>query len=399
MYNRGDDTYLHQPKIMTTQTIDQLLARVRLYAFLNGIETFYFIFHGGEPLLAGPDTFEFFVRRANLILAPEIKPIFRMQTNGILIDEDWCTLFDRLNIHVGISIDGTPEAHDRYRLDHKGQGTYNSVIRGLNAIQKFDAQHKTKIDKGVLSVIDVTTSPTAVWDHFKRLKMTRVNLLLPDHNYDYPPPGKQHPGELDNTAYADWLIEIFERWFDDPGEKPVISMFRDIMYLLLGAEVRHDYWGTGSLGILIIETDGGIEPADSLKICGNEFTKLGMNIFKNSLDDALSQELPKLYNLSKQKVCKKCSVCPVREICGGGFFTHRYSSLNGFNNPSVYCSDLLKLITHIQNKIFVSLPATLLDQEKIVPITFEEAKKDIETSLATYPDPAYIDELEFFKKS
>ncbi|NLR68657.1 radical SAM protein [Chitinophaga varians] len=399
MYNRGDDTYMHQPKIMSRQTIDQLLGRVRLYAFLNALDTFYFIFHGGEPLLAGPDIFEYFVQRANVLLAPDIRPFFRMQTNGILIDEEWCRLFDRLNIHVGISIDGTPEAHDKYRLDHKGRGTYQQVVRGLGAIQHFDAQNKTKIDKGVLSVIDVTTSPAAVWDHFSRLKMTRVNLLLPDHNYDFLPPGKEHPDGINNTVYADWLIGIFDLWFDEPGEKPAISMFKDIMYLLLGAEVRHDYWGTGSLGILIIETDGGIEPADSLKICGNEFTKLGMNIFKDSLDDALSQELPQLYNLSKQKVCRKCSACPVREICGGGFFTHRYSSRNGFNNPSVYCSDLLKLITHIQNRIFGNLPATLLDQAKIVPISFEEAKSDIETNLSNYPDPVYIEELESFKKS
>lgn len=398
MYNRGDDTYQDQPKIMTSQTIDLILEGVRMYAFLNGIDTFYFTLHGGEPLLAGPEIVEAFVRKANQTLAPEIRPVFKIQTNGILINDEWCALFDRLNIHVGVSLDGTPAAHDKYRIDHKGKGTYHRVVKGLKTLQAFDYQHYKKSERGVLTVIDVNSSPIEVYQHFKELQVKRINLLLPDHNYDHPPAGKEVLTDDSNTIYADWLISIFDCWFNDPDKKPGIPMFKDILHLLMGAEMSHDYWGNGNLGILIVETDGGIEPADSLKICGNAFTKMGMNIRTDSLDDALNQELSKLYGLSKQKVARKCTVCPVREICGGGFFTHRYSSTNGFNNPSVYCADLLKLITYIQNQLYNSLPDSLLQQHEIVKLTFEEARRDIENNLVTCPEPDYIEELESFRK-
>ena len=46
-------------------------------------------------------------------------------------------------------------------------------------------------------------------------------------------------------------------------------------------------------------------------------------------------------------LCQTCQECPVVSSCGGGLYTHRYRAGSGFDNPSVYCADLLKLITHI----------------------------------------------------
>jgi len=56
-----------------------------------------------------------------------------------------------------------------------------------------------------------------------------------------------------------------------------------------------------------------------------------------------------------------------------GYLPHRYSKQNGFDNPSIYCNDLMKLITHIQNKLIEAIPSQLQKQLGIYPLTFEEA--------------------------
>src|SRR5690349_18876814 len=78
MYNLGDTTYMKQPKVMSDDVVDNLIARVKKHCHMHGIDVFDFNFHGGEPLLAGPAFFEKFVNKANEALLPEVTPIFSM---------------------------------------------------------------------------------------------------------------------------------------------------------------------------------------------------------------------------------------------------------------------------------------------------------------------------------
>ena len=52
---------------------------------------------------------------------------------------------------------------------------------------------------------------------------------------------------------------------------------------------------------------------------------------------------------------RQCRACPVMDICGGGLYPHRYREGAGFRNPSVYCADLLRLITHVQERVIGDL--------------------------------------------
>jgi uncharacterized protein len=62
-----------------------------------------------------------------------------MQTNGILLDEEWCRFFKENDFLIGISIDGPRELHDFYRVDKKRQGTFDKVMKGLRLLQKLDS--------------------------------------------------------------------------------------------------------------------------------------------------------------------------------------------------------------------------------------------------------------------
>ncbi|MBL7728884.1 MAG: hypothetical protein JNM68_14405, partial [Dinghuibacter sp.] len=236
-----------------------------------------------------------------------------------------------------------------------------------------------------------------IYESFKELGVRHYDVIIPDHNHDVPPPRKTGSGTSDH-AYANWLIELFDHWYAEGENRISIRYFEAIIKMILGEEIEFDFMGTSKNELLVIETNGGIETVDVLKICGDGFTKNNANVATHSFDEALQTPLANVYRLANVKLPKKCSVCPVMEVCGGGYIPHRYSSENGFNNPSVYCNDLLKLITHIQNRVLDDLPEEFLEETGAAKLTYEEALEIIETEMQTAPEPEYVAELEGFAK-
>jgi uncharacterized protein len=64
-----------------------------------------------------------------------------MQTNGTLLNDEWCEFFKENNFLVGISIDGPRRLHDVYRLDKQGQSTFDRVMRCLRLLQKHGVEY------------------------------------------------------------------------------------------------------------------------------------------------------------------------------------------------------------------------------------------------------------------
>lgn len=365
MYHAGDDSYKRQPKRMAVVVCDALLERVREHCIRYDLKTFDFIFHGGEPLLAGKRFFDRFVEQAMTRLTPAVEPRFFIQTNGLLLDEAWCQQLGRLGIRVGISLDGPADVNDRYRTDHRGKSSFLAAERGLRCALESPwlVNHP-----GVLTVIDPTTNPVAVYGYFRSIAVKELDFLFPDATFERPP-HKLHPGD---TPYADWLITVFDQWFGTEN-KPRIRLFGQLIALILGHNVPSERWGMEANEFIVVETNGEIEPSDMLKICGSGFTKTNINVSTHNLTDALHHSLMELHRNSHQRLSRICQKCPVVAVCGGGLLAHRYSVTKGFDNPSVYCRDLLKLITHIQNRVCSFLPTAILQEADLTPLSYADA--------------------------
>jgi sulfatase maturation enzyme AslB (radical SAM superfamily) len=85
---------------------------------------------GGEPTLMNLDFFRRSVELVEKYRRPGQVVEHTFQTNGILLDDDWCTFFKEHNLLVGLSVDGPREIHDAYRFDRRGQGTFDRVMQG-----------------------------------------------------------------------------------------------------------------------------------------------------------------------------------------------------------------------------------------------------------------------------
>jgi uncharacterized protein len=338
IYNMGDSSYAAQPALMSAGTATALIDRAAAHCVSHKLEHFSFVFHGGEPLLAPSRLFERFVATAADRFSGVCPVSFAVQTNGTLLSSEICRLFARLNIHVGLSLDGARETHDARRKYHSGAGSYDDVLRGW----KFAVEAGLK--PGILSVVDVDADPKSSFRHLTLFRPNAVDFLLPDANHEKLPPRSTSTDS--RTPYADWLIAIFEEWVSCERPPFRIKLFEAIITACLGEAVDSEGVGQRLNEILVVECDGSIGPTDVLKICGESITE--HNVHSASFDEALAHPLIALYQNSNQELCPDCNACRIHHVCGGGQLPHRYRTKNGFANPSVYCADLLKLIDHIQ---------------------------------------------------
>jgi uncharacterized protein len=358
MYHSADQSWQRRPRFMSEDTMNALFERAAGYARLMALPHVTFLLHGGEPLLAGMSRIEKFVSGVRSTfdrLAPETRLEFSMQTNGTLLTSQWLTLFDRIGLTFGVSLDGDQIANDRHRLDHKGRSSFSRVKAALSMIEAHPFGKQTF--RGLLGVMDLRNDPLETFRFLADLNPPRLDFLFPEGTHDNLPPFVS----AGTSNYANWLIPIFDEWFEG-GSRVRLRLFENLIDVLLGGRSQTEGTGEGHLNLLTIETDGEIEDVDLMKVTyegGGRFVRFGPAPTVHSLgfqelaESTGAQERHRLHTL--EGLSETCRQCPAAKACGGGFLPHRWSSERGFDNPSVYCRDLLKLIQHIQGRLKESL--------------------------------------------
>ena len=392
MYNLGDKSYMNQPKFMSLNTITALAERLHSYSEASGIRHIQIIFHGGEPLLLGKDYYE---QCLNLFRekAPLIDFTFSIQTNGVTLDKDWYEWLTANSVRVGISIDGPERFHDAYRKFHNGRGSYREVADAV----KLGASHGLV---GILSVLNIEIPVAEYYQEMKHLEIKNLNLLFPDGHYDRLPDGfdKNRVGDDDHTPYADWLIELFKTWKQDKT-RPVIKLFENVLEILFGDEhVGNQAFGLNSNGVVVIETDGGVEVADSIRACYEGITRNNINVHTHQIEDIFEDPLFEVYYDSHTLVAEKCMNCPVYDFCGGGFLGNRYAYRNGFDNPTLYCKDIIKLVTFIQNDFINELPPETVNKLSLEKVSYQEIVDGLEQPYGVQPENEWKQKLNSFKQ-
>jgi uncharacterized protein len=131
------------------------------------------------------------------------------------------------------------------------------------------------------------------------------------------------------------------------------------MHLILGGGSSTEVIGLAPSQMVVIETDGSIEQADTLKSTYHGAPQTGLHIARDSLDAAMILPGMVARQLGARALSTECRECRIHRVCGGGHYAHRYRPGSGFSNPSVYCPDLMRLITYIRETIQADVSARL----------------------------------------
>ena len=342
IYNHEDQSWRTKPRFLDDATYEATLLAVRRYCEARPRATMAINYHGGEPTLIGPERFDRMARRAREVVGPFLSAL-AMQTNAVLLDERWLPVLREHQVHVGVSLDGPREIHDAVRVDHQGRGSYDGVVRGLRLLQDGGLRPH------VLAVINPGMSGHAAYAHVRALGVESMDFLLPDVSHDNK---LRLYGDRGATPVADFLIAAFDAWMDEDDPAVSVRLFTEVVTYLLGGEMVSDTFGNPRMGYLIVDTDGSIEALDALRVCDDGIARSGLNVREAGFDD-LAGGLPLVHRAVEQgfPLPEACRFCPERELCGGGYLPHRYSRARGFDNPSVWCADILKFLAHVRARV------------------------------------------------
>jgi uncharacterized protein len=350
MYEMADQSWRAQPRAMSPEIAELTARRIGEHARAHALERITLILHGGEPLLAGRDLITRLVTATRRAAGPDVIVQVAIQTNGVGLSQEYLALFDELQVRVGLSIDGDAAAHDRHRRFPSGRGSYLPVTAALRRLREFP-----HLFSGLLCTIDLRNDPVRTYEALAGFGPPRIDFLLPHGTWVQPPPGRGP--ETDGTPYADWLIAVFDHWYPHPSTR--IRLFEEIMQLLLGGTAQSEAVGLAPTTMVVIETDGSVAQEDTLRVAFDGAPATGLHVTRDPLDAALDLPGIAVRQIGVRGLAAQCRACVFHPVCGGGLYSHRYREGTGFANPSVYCPDLMALISHIRDRMAADIQARL----------------------------------------
>lgn len=332
-----DPSVREKPAVLPVEVENVFLVKLEEHINKYRLDAFSILFHGGEPLLFGKERFIGLLGGLHGI-SSRTGCMFKLSitTNGTLIDEEWAMLFRLFKLGVTLSLDGPRYVHDKNRVDFKGKGSYERVVRGLRLLREQG------IEPGVLSVCDPLSDPEEVVRHFvDDLGIEHFDILRPDATCDETP-----------ISVASYYIKLFDLWYDEYAGRGIeIRQFPAMIRGLLGGNAGLESIGYGPIQTVTMLTDGALEPLDVLRIAGDGSTKTGISIFTHTFTDVTEDPVWLEAYHASLALHPQCEACEYRHACGGGFLPHRWSKANRYHNPNAYCDDIKPIFGHIWSRI------------------------------------------------
>jgi uncharacterized protein len=269
-----------------------------------------FSWHGGEPTLLGLDYFQKIVKLQRRHQPSGRWIVNGMQTNGTLLDEEWCRFLSAEGFAVGISVDGPQEWHDSHRFTRGGKPTHRQTMRGYELLRK----HGIPCD--VLCVVHAQNvhHPTEVYRFFKDIKAPYIGFLplverQPDNENTVT------SRSVPSDAFGAFLCTIFDEWMSrDIGEVKV-QIFEQAAGTALGREHTLCIFKRSCGDVPVIEHNGDFFPCDHFV---DEEHRLG-NIRETSLVDLIESPEQRAFGRAKWDTLPRCCLeCDVLPLCNGG---------------------------------------------------------------------------------
>ncbi len=320
------------------------------------------IWQGGEPTMRGLAFYREAVRLGRELARPGQRVQHSMQTNGTLLDDDWCAFLAEENFLVGLSVDGPAELHDSYRVNKAGRGTHAQVIRGWNYLTRH------KVETNILCTVNAANQDHGrdVYRYFRDElgatflqfipiveRVPAEDLATAEQGWIGPDGARllyRQAGDAvtsRSVAPAKWgrfLIEVFDEWVANDVGTVYVQHFDATLGARFGQYslcVHAPECGTA----LAVEHNGDIYSCDHFV----EPDYLLGNVRTHAFAEVLNSPAQREFGVSKRTaLTDQCRRCPVRWACNGGCPKDRFDvSVDGESGQNHLCEGYYNFFTHI----------------------------------------------------
>jgi uncharacterized protein len=331
---------------------------------------------GGEPTLMGVDFFRRAVEYQDQYKKPGMTFENTMQTNGTLLNDEWCEFLSQHDFLIGLSIDGPRELHDAYRVDKLGKPTFDTVMRGLRLLQKH------RVEYNVLTTVNRANAeyPLQVyrflrddvgtaWMQFipvvERLNEGGVSL--------YQQGATVSDRSVKPEQFGNFLITIFDEWAHNDVGRVFVQTFE---------AATRNWLGLASSGMCFFNPTCGHGPAlehnGDLYSCDHfvEPDYLLGNIHQDGILELVGSEQQRKFGRDKLDALPSyCRECEVRFACHGECPKNRFAlTPNGEPGLNYLCAGY-KAFFHYADRPLKILAALLRrgqDAAELMPILAAE---------------------------
>ncbi|MDO5678622.1 MAG: anaerobic sulfatase maturase [Propionibacteriaceae bacterium] len=306
---------------------------------------------GGEPTMRGLAFFRRAVELTKQYKRPGQQVLQTIQTNGTLLDDDWCAFLKEEGFLVGLSIDGPQHLHDEYRVNKAGRGTHAQVIRGWELLRKH------AVEVNILCTVNAANQEhgAEVYRYFRDdLGATFLQFIPIVERAGYETAdGKRLLYLQEGTQVTDrsvspavwgrFLSEVFDEWLKEDVGKVFVQHFDVMLAARFGQYslcVHSPECGTA----LAVEHNNDVYSCDHYVEPGYKLGNLADGGFQKFL------QLPEQREFGRSKrtsLTQQCLRCPVRWACHGGCPKDRFAtSVDGEPGQNYLCEGYYTFFTH-----------------------------------------------------
>lgn len=347
--------WLHADNATARMPADLLEEYIRQHLAAAPEPTVRFSWHGGEPTLAGVGYFRKIVALQHRHRRSGQRIENGIQTNGILVDEEWCQFLSGEGFAVGLSLDGPQAVHDRYRLTREGEPTFERVMRGYELLQR----HGVACD--ILCVVGAHNCehPVEVYEFFREIGAQYLTFLP---LVEQRPEGGVSEASVRPAAWGAFLCTVFEKWRGGDVGRIGVQLFDEAARTATGQEHGLCIFRKTCGDVPVVEHNGDYYPCDHFV---DPAYRLG-NIRERSLVELLESPEQRAFGRAKlESLPRQCLVCEVREMCNGGCPKDRFAkAADGEEGLNYLCEGYRRFFRACRP--FVRMLATLYRAQELV---------------------------------
>lgn len=311
---------------MSDETLEQF---IKSYIDVQDSNIVFFTWHGGEPTLLGLDFFKRVIELQKKHCPPNKIIENDLQTNGLLLDDDWCEFLRTHRFLVGLSVDGD-DIGNAYRVDNNGEPVLGRIIRAAELMQQHGVPFNT------LTVINNINSkrPIETYEFLKNRLGSRYMQFIPAvevKGHANTAPGFYNDNiqvEEYSVSPADWgnfLTAVFNHWYEHDQGKVFIFLFENFLSAQLGRGAQMCFFEKECGHAMAIDRDGSVYACDHFVYPEYKYG----NINEMSLGDIATSQRRREFAQMKSRLPQTCTTCKWLSLCNGECPKKRFD--NGVN--------------------------------------------------------------------